>query len=110
MKLSDEEADANVTLITAIAWSMAYEGQSDEMGAMVAARRKRRSAMNTTVNALDRVLEDQEIEQVTGGMMNIPGNHTVDILAMKYGVTPQPGNPGATLLQLGQLGVFGPFG
>ena len=42
--------------------------------------------------------------------MNITGNHTVDILAMRYGVTPQPGNPRATLLQLGQPGVFGPFG
>jgi hypothetical protein len=47
---------------------------------------------------------------VSGGRMVIPGNHTVDILAMKYGVPPLPGNPGATLLQLGQLGVFGPFG
>jgi hypothetical protein len=66
--------------------------------------------MKTTVNALDNgVLEDQELEGVIGGRMVIPGNHTVDILAMKYGVPPVPGNPGATLQQLGQLGVFGPF-
>ena len=67
--------------------------------------------MKTTVNAPDdRVVEDQELEQVTGGRMVIPGNHTVDILAMKYGLPPPlPGNSGGTLLQLGELGVFGPF-
>ena len=67
--------------------------------------------MKTTLSVSDvPVLEDQELGQVSGGLMVIPGNHTVDMLAMKYGVPPLPGNPGATLLQLGQLGVFGPFG
>jgi hypothetical protein len=32
------------------------------------------------------VLEDHELEGVIGGRMVIPGNHTVDILAMKYGL------------------------
>jgi hypothetical protein len=79
-------------------------------GAMVEAGRKRRHAMKRTVSNRDfEVLEDREIEQVTGGRMVIPGNHTVDILAAKYGVPPTPGNPAVTVLQLGLLGVFGPF-
>ncbi len=58
----------------------------------------------------DRVLEAAELEQVNGGRMVIPGNHTVDVLAMTYGLPPPPpGNPGGTLLTLGALGVFGPF-
>jgi hypothetical protein len=67
--------------------------------------------MKTTLNAPDiRVLEDQELERVTGGRMVIPGNHTVDILALKNGLPPPlPGNSGGTLLQLGARGVFGPF-
>ena len=67
--------------------------------------------MKTTVNALDNgVLEDQALESVIGGRMVIPGNHTVDILAMKYGLpVPPPGGAGATLLQLSELGAFGPF-
>ena len=67
--------------------------------------------MKTNENVLDlRVLEAQELDQVTGGRMVIPGNHTVDILAMKYGLPPPlPGNSGPTLVQLAELGVFGPF-
>ena len=78
--------------------------------AMVAAGRNGRYVMKRPISARDLgVLEDQEIEQVTGGRMIIPGDHTVDILAAKYGVPPSPGNPAGTVLQLGLLGVFGPF-
>jgi hypothetical protein len=72
---------------------------------------KRRNEMEPTMSApADRMLEAAELEQVTGGRMVIPGNHTVEILALQYGLPPPPpGNPTGTLLLLGQLGVFGPF-
>ena len=50
----------------------------------------------------DQTIEGEELEQVAGGRMVIPGNHTAAILAMKYGLPPPP--PGGGIY--GLMGAF----